>query len=158
MRRRVEKYRRATSDPRDDYTVEPQAAMFGEPVLIRPRLGQGTFRVLITDTYERRCAVTQEKALPVLEAAHIRAVAHGGAHRVDNGLLLRSDIHRLLDSGYVTVTPDHRFRVSRKLKDDFKNGEPYFPLDGHSIWLPPESTSRPRREFLEWHADTVFKG
>ncbi|MGH9366252.1 MAG: HNH endonuclease, partial [Thermoanaerobaculia bacterium] len=115
-------------------------------------------RVLITDTYERRCAVTQEKALPVLEAAHIRAVAHGGTHGIDNGLLLRSDIHRLFDSGYVTVTPDHQFHVSRKLKEDFENGEPYFPLDGHSIWLPSETTSRPRREFLEWHTDTVFKG
>lgn len=138
--------------------AEPQAAMFGEPILIRPRLGQGTFRVLITDTYERRCAVTREKALPVLEAAHIRAVAHGGAHRIDNGLLLRSDIHRLYDSGYVTVSSDHHFRVSGKLKDDFENGEPYFPLNGQEIWLPKHSDSRPRREFLEWHADTVFKG
>jgi putative restriction endonuclease len=137
--------------------AEPQATMFGEPVLIRPRLGQGTFRVLITDTYARRCAVTQEKALPVLEAAHIRGVAHGGTHRVDNGLLLRSDIHRLFDSGYVTVTPDHLFKVSRKLKEDFENGEPYVPFHGSSIWLPSEPSSRPRREFLEWHADTVFK-
>jgi putative restriction endonuclease len=218
MRRRVEKYRRATPDPKQDYTVgciilqspfffdesewipappdfslnivqgktydadtaagralweavrlrmqalqvaeiaEPEAAMFGEPVLIRPRLGQGTFRVLITDTYERRCAVTQERALPVLEAAHIRGVAHGGTHRVDNGLLLRSDIHRLFDSGYVTVTNDHHFRVSQKLKADFEDGEPYFPLDGQQIWLPSQTDSRPRREFLEWHADTVFKG
>ncbi len=137
--------------------AEPQA-MFGDPVLIRPRLGQGAFRVLITDTYERRCAVTREKALPVLEAAHIRAVAHGGTHRIDNGLLLRSDIHRLFDSGYVSVAPDHRFLVSRKLKDDFENGDPYFPLAGQKIWLPQQSESRPRREFLEWHADTVFKG
>jgi putative restriction endonuclease len=137
--------------------AEPQA-MFGDPVLIQPRLGQGAFRVLITDTYERRCAVTREKALPVLEAAHIRAVAHGGTHRIDNGLLLRSDIHRLFDSGYVSVAPDHRFLVSRKLKDDFENGDPYFPLAGRKIWLPRQSESRPRREFLEWHAGTVFKG
>ncbi len=218
MRRRVEKYRRAASDPRNDYTVgciilqapfffdesewipapsdfrpavvqgktydsdtasgrglweavrlriqavqvgelaESQTAMFGEPVLIRPRLGQGTFRVLVTDTYERRCAVSGEKALPALEAAHIRGVAHGGTHRIDNGLLLRSDIHRLFDSGYVTVTPDHRFRVSRRLKADFENGEPYFPLDGKSIRVPKQPDARPRREFLEWHADSVFKG
>lgn len=218
MRRRVEKYRRVPSDPREDYTVgciilqspfffeesewipapsdlspnivqgktydsetvtgravweavrlrmqsiqvgtlaEPQTSMFGEPVLIRPRLGQGTFRVLVTDTYDRRCAVTGEKALPALEAAHIRAVAHGGTHRLDNGLLLRSDVHRLFDSGYVTVTPDYHFRVSRRLKDDFENGEPYYPLDGTSIRLPRQAEARPRREFLEWHADLIFKG
>ena len=128
------------------------------PALVRPRLGQGGFRVLVTDTYERRCAVTQEKALPVLEAAHIRSVSEGGQHRIDNGLLLRSDIHRLLDSGYVTVTPGHRFLVSQKLKEDFDNGEPYYPFHGGELWLPKQSDARPSREFLQWHADTVFKG
>lgn len=73
--------------------------MFGEPRPVRPRLGQGAFRVMITDTYERRCAVAREKALPVLEAAHIRPVSAGGEHELPNGLLLRSDVHRLLDRG-----------------------------------------------------------
>jgi len=139
--------------------LEPvEATMYGQPTLVRPRLGQGGFRVLVTDIYQRKCAVTGEKALPVLEAAHILAVARGGQHRVDNGLLLRSDVHRLFDKGYVTVTPDYRVRVSRRLRDEFDNGEPYFPLDGQSIWLPSQVESQPRRDFLEWHADTVFKG
>jgi len=144
--------------PGDDRLQVVESEMYGQPMLVRPRLGQGTFRVLVTDTYSRRCAVTGEKALPTLEAAHIRAVAHGGKHRIDNGLLLRSDIHRLFDSGYVTVTPEHRFRVSRRLRVDFANGEPYFPYDGTEIWLPRDEVSRPSREFLEWHADTLFKG
>jgi putative restriction endonuclease len=139
-------------------SVLVESSTYGEPTLVRPRLGQGGFRILITDTYERRCAITQEKALPVLEAAHIRSVSQGGQHRIDNGLLLRADIHRLFDRGYVTVTPDHRFHVSRRLKDEFENGEPYFPLNGQEIWLPKQSDSRPRREFLEWHADVVFRG
>jgi putative restriction endonuclease len=133
-------------------------AMYGEPVLMRPRLGQGGFRILITDTYQRRCAVTGERALPALEAAHIRAVSEGGEHRVDNGLLLRSDVHRLFDAGYVTVTPDHRFRVSGRLKTDFNNGEPYYPLDGRPISLPADASAHPSRDFLGWHADTVFRG
>lgn len=131
--------------------------MYGKPLLHRPRLGQGSFRLLITDTYERHCAVTGERALPTLEAAHIRSVTCGGQHRVDNGLLLRSDVHRLFDKGYVTVTPDHRFRVSGRLKTEFDNGKPYYPLDGQEIWLPSSAEQRPSREFLEWHADTVFR-
>jgi len=55
--------------------AEAEPAMYGGPILVRPRLGQGTFRVLVTDTYRRRCAVTGEKALPVLQAAHIKPVA-----------------------------------------------------------------------------------
>jgi len=78
-------------------TEEP--SRFGEPHLIRPRLGQGAFRVLVTDIYQRRCAITQERALPALEAAHIRPYSDGGAHEAPNGLLLRRDIHSLFDAG-----------------------------------------------------------
>ena len=140
---------------------EPEASssLFGDPRPIRPRLGQGTFRSLVTDVYERRCTVTGEKAPPVLDAAHILPVTEGGRHEVPNGLLLRSDIHRLFDRGYVTVTPeDYELRVSRRLKDDFDNGEPYYPLEGRELLLPGDPQSRPRREFLEWHRDAVFRG
>jgi putative restriction endonuclease len=135
-----------------------ESVRFSEPVPVRYRLGQGSFRVLVTDTYERRCAVTQERVLPVLEAAHIKPVAAGGAHRIDNGLLLRSDLHKLFDTGYVTVTPDHRIHVSRRLREDFHNGGYYFQFQGNEIWLPRDPRDRPDRGFLEWHADLVFKG
>ena len=135
----------------------PSTEMFGAPVLVRQRLGQEDFRFGVLDTYHRRCAVTGEKALPVLDAAHIRGVAEGGQHQLDNGLLLRSDVHRLFDAGYVTVTPEGRFRVSRRLKDEFDNGEPYFPFDNQELWLPPDPRERPNREFLEWHGDVVFR-
>ena len=130
----------------------------GEPVLVRPRLGQGSFRVVVTDLYERRCAITGEKVLPVLEAAHIKPISDGGQHETTNGILLRSDLHRLFDRGYLTVSPDRRCRVSRKLKEDFHNGEEYMHLTGSKLWLPRATEDRPDREFLEWHADTVFRG
>lgn len=149
--------RRGRSALLADEIAEPQE-VYGEPVLARRRIGQGGFRLLVTDTYHRQCAVTGEKALPTLDAAHIRAVKEGGQHRLDNGLLLRSDVHRLFDAGYVTVTPDHRFRVSGKLKHDFDNGEPYYPFDGRQIWTPPDPREHPKREFLEWHGDVVFRG
>lgn len=130
----------------------------GAPVLVRPRLGQGAFRVMVTDFYGRHCAVTGEKTLPVLQAAHIRPVAQGGLHRVDNGLLLRSDIHTLFDRGYVTVTPNHRFRVSRRLREEWNNGRVYYDLEDHEVSVPDDPHCRPSRAELEWHADTVFKG
>lgn len=132
-------------------------SMFGDPTLVTPRMGQGAFRVMVTDAYGRRCAVTGEKALPTLEAAHIRPVSAGGVHRLDNGLLLRSDVHALFDAGYVSVTPKYAIRVSRRLKEDFDNGEPYYPFDGRTISLPDRSAVRPAAEFLEWHAETVFR-
>lgn len=139
-----------------DPDLVAERPMMSDPVLMRRRLGQGAFRVLITDNYQRRCAVTQEKALPVLEAAHILPVGEGGLHQPENGVLLRSDVHRLYDAGYVTVTPDYRFRVSSRLKTDFDNGEPYYPFDGREIWLPKKENLRPNRQLLERHADEVF--
>ena len=147
--------RRAASGRR---VAEPSVGpMFGEPALARRRLGQGGFKVLVTDSYQRHCAVTGEKTLLVLEAAHIRPVSAGGLHRVDNGLLLRSDIHTLFDRGYATVTPDHHFRVSRRLRDEWQNGRVYYELDGSEVRLPATRECWPSREALEWHADTVFR-
>lgn len=119
---------------------------YGEPVLVRPRLGQGIFRLSVTDAYGRACAVTSEHSLPALEAAHIRPFGDGGVHEVSNGLLLRSDIHRLFDKGYVGVTPDHNFVVSKRLRDDFANGHSYYPLDGRGIRLPARSEDCPESE------------
>jgi putative restriction endonuclease len=76
-------------------SIERRQLRFGEPQLIPPRLGQGAFRVLVTDVYRRRCAVTQERTLPALEAAHIRPYSDGDEHEARNGLLLRRDIHSL---------------------------------------------------------------
>ncbi len=139
-------------------TAEADAGELFTEGWVRQRLGQGSFRALVTQTYERRCAVTHEKILPVLQAAHIRPITAGGRHQIENGLLLRSDIHTLLDRGYLTVTREHRLRVSQGLRDDFHNGEYYSSMSGAELWLPSRPLDRPKAELLEWHRDTVFRG
>lgn len=133
-----------------------EVARFGEPRLIRPRLGQGTFRVAVTDVYSRRCAVTSERTLPILDAAHIRPYADGGTHEITNGLLLRTDIHRLFDLGYVTVTQDARFEVSKRLREDFENGRHYYAMQGQRVELPTADDTRPSRAALDWHHENRF--
>ena len=131
---------------------------FGAPVEILPRLGQGSFRVLVTDTYKRRCAITGEKTLPALEAAHIKPFGENGPHSVNNGILLRSDIHRPFDKGYVTVTSDHHFEVSKRIKKEFENGHDYYELHGRTIYVPADSSAKPNEEFISWHNQNVFVG
>jgi len=138
--------------------VAEPPARFGEPHLIRPRLGQGAFRVLVTDIYHRRCAVTQERTLPALEAAHIRPYGDGGDHEARNGLLLRRDIHSLFDTGYVTVTPDHRFEVSRRIREEFDNGKHYYALHGHLIDMPQDASQHPDPAALSWHNENCYRG
>lgn len=129
---------------------------YGPGHIVHPRLGQGTFRVVITDSYQRACAISGERSLPVLEAAHIKPYGKGGAHSLPNGLLLRADIHRLFDAGYVTVTPDKRFLVSNRLKEDFENGLIYYALSDKKIRLPKNLEDWPDSAALEWHNDNVF--
>lgn len=130
----------------------------GRPRLVLPRLGQGSFRVAVLDSYERRCAITGERTLPVLESAHIVAHASGGENRVDNGLALRSDLHALFDRGYITVTPDYQVEVSRRIREEFDNGRDYYALHGRTIRLPRVPLQHPRRDALSQHNVAVFKG
>ena len=135
----------------------------GEPeyreVLSRVRVGQGTFRTLITDAYQRRCAISGEKTLPALEAAHIKPYAESGPHAVSNGLLLRSDLHKLFDSGYVTVTPQHRVEVSSRIKEEFENGREYYRYHGKPMLILPEGINRqPDPRYIQWHNEQVFNG
>ena len=67
---------------------EPSSPYYRLSVLQRVRLGQGAFRVLIMDAYHRKCAISGEKTLPVLEAAHIKPYSQSGPHFIKNGLLL----------------------------------------------------------------------
>jgi putative restriction endonuclease len=138
--------------------VEEAPARYGTPIEVKPRLGQGLFSLAVRDAYRGACAVTGEHSGPVLEAAHIIPYAKGGEHRVDNGLLLRSDLHRLYDRGYVTVTPDYEFMVGEKLRNDFNNGRSYYALSGSKIALPSTVVHRPSLERLEWHMEYVFRG
>lgn len=131
---------------------------YGKPILLRPRLGQGAFRVAVTDAYSRACAATGEHSLPALEAAHIRPFAREGPHHVRNGLLLRADLHRLFEQGYVTVTHDHVLQVSSRLRIDYQNGRSYYPLHGARISVPAHLQEQPDPELLRWHNDNVFLG
>jgi putative restriction endonuclease len=144
--------------PQPGLGVAEPHARFGEPQLIRPRLGQGAFRVVVTDLYERRCAISRERTLPALEAAHIRPYSEGGEHEASNGLLLRRDIHSLFDAGYVTVTPELRFEVSRRIREEFDNGKHYYELHGQQIIVPGDPTQRPDARALRWHNEQCFKG
>ncbi len=131
---------------------------YGEPKLIRPRLGQGAFRLAVTDAYRRECAITPGRVLPALEAAHIQSYSSGGEHAVSNGLLLRRDIHSVFDAGYLTFDEDLRVVVSDRVRSDFNNGNEYRRLHGQALKLPDLAALRPGNERLKWHREVRFLG
>ncbi|HEV2218170.1 MAG TPA: HNH endonuclease [Candidatus Dormibacteraeota bacterium] len=136
--------------------AESTGPRYGPPVFTFPRLGQASFQAAIIDAYARRCAITGERVLPVLEAGHIRPYSEGGEHRIDNGLLLRRDLHTLFDRGYLTVTPEMEVVVSRRLEDEFHNGKEYLQMTGYRLLAPVRVSDRPNPRFLEWHNQNRF--
>jgi putative restriction endonuclease len=136
--------------------VSEAGPRYGDPILVAPRLGQRTFRIAVTDAYRRACAATGEHSLPALDAGHIRPFADGGEHVISNGLLLRADLHRLFDKGYLGVERDYRIVVSSRLKHEFQNGKTYYPLQGARLTLPRERKDWPDPEALAWHLERRF--
>jgi putative restriction endonuclease len=134
-----------------------QGPVFGDPRLAPKRLGQAAFQARVLTAYERRCAISGSKLRPVLQAAHIRPVTSGGEHRLDNGMLLKSDVHTLFDRGYLAVDPKFRLRVSPRLREEFGNGEQFYARAGEPISVPSQRADRPSADFLEWHLSEIFK-
>lgn len=145
-------------NPAATLTVAEPAPLYGTPALRQVRIGQGAFRLSVTDAYAKRCAITGEKTLPVLEAAHIKPYADAGPNTVTNGLLLRSDMHKLFDNGYITVTPEYKIEVSQRIREEFDNGREYYQYHGKELLILPQAVgSRPQANYLHHHNTTIFR-
>ncbi len=142
-----------TSDgEKSQLILEDPLPQYGKSVLTKVRLGQGAFRVLVTDAYSRKCTISGERTLPVLEAAHIKQYSKSGPHFISNALLLRSDIHKLFDAGYLTITTDLKVEVSKRIKEEFENGKEYYKFHGNElVSLPSRGMNKPDKIFIEWH-------
>ncbi len=122
------------------------------------REGQGSFRVRLLGAYQSRCAITGERTVPVLDAAHIQRYLGPASNHVQNGLVLRSDLHDLFDDGYLTVTPQLVVEVSRRIREEYENGREYYRFHGSRLAVVPDRVAeRPSAEALAWHAENVYR-
>lgn len=138
--------------------VRETGPKYGSGILVAPRLGQASFRVLVMDAYKRRCAITGENTLVALEAAHIVPYSTEGTHDVQNGILLRADFHRLFDVGLVGITPDLRIKISPRIREAYFNGKAYYRMNDQPLSvLPDRSEMRPDADRLEWHYKNRFQ-
>ncbi len=147
------------NDPSSLIEQIPDSPIYGNSVLTKVRIGQGAFKVSIIDAYNKRCSISGERTMPVLEAAHIKPYSEAGPNFIRNGLLLRSDIHKLFDSGYLTITKDHIIEVSRRIREEFENGRDYYKYHGKGLSvLPSRKEDKPFGDYVEWHNVNVYKG
>jgi putative restriction endonuclease len=116
------------------------------------RQGQQLFRKKVLKAYSNNCAITGESEKSLLEAAHIQPYLNIESNHIQNGILLRVDIHRLFDMGLIGIDKHYKVRVSSKL-----SSEHYRILDGNLIVLPENELNFPSVECLDFHFNNVFR-
>ncbi len=122
-------------------------------------LGEGAFKLMVTEAYLKSCAITGERVLPALKAGYIKPIALGGTNTLDNGILLRRDIYMLYNLGYITIDENYTVLVSSRLREDFNSGNTYYKYHGKTLkTLPEKFFELPSKEGLKWHKESVFLG
>ena len=115
-------------------------------ITIALRQGQPDFRNRLLDAYSNKCAVTGCDVVASLEAAHIIPYKGLETNHVQNGLLLRADIHTLFDRKLLAIDINHKI----SLHPDLKNSH-YGELHNKAIELPIDVANRPNKEALATH-------
>lgn len=111
------------------------------------RQGQPEFRGKLLVAYAGRCAITGYDSEQALEAAHIHPYKGPATNHIQNGLLLRADIHTLFDLGLIGINPD-TYEVM--IREELQNTE-YRELQGKKVRLPEERELRPNADALREH-------
>lgn len=131
--------------PFDPYNMEDARQRAMADVVRRP--GQSAFRDAVLTAYGEKCAVTGCDFVGTLAAAHI--TPHLGAHtdHVQNGLLLRADIHVLFDRGLIAIdSKTMKVRLADSLLTTV-----YREYADRRILLPRARDLQPNRQALDKH-------
>lgn len=108
------------------------------------RYGQGAFKGKVLKAYNNVCCVTGETIPELLEAAHIQQYKTRNSNHIQNGLLLRVDIHRLFDNNLIFIDGDYIVHVSNLITNEY-----YKKINGRKIELPNLESEYPSAEALE---------
>lgn len=101
------------------------------------RPGQGRFRTGLLELFDMTCPVSGCSALDAIDACHIGAVADAGSDVLENGWILRADLHRLFDANLMAVDPSSgAVRFAAECRNDFRDfegGTPRLPAGGPTL-------------------------
>ena len=120
--------------------------------LVKTRLHQPVFRTQVTLAYEYRCAVCRLPFLELLDAAHIKSDADGGAAIVTNGLALCKIHHGAFDTNLMGISPDYKISIRQSVLETFDGPTLQHSLkemDGEKLrQLPPRKEQLPDSDLL----------
>lgn len=133
---------------------DPKDMADGRKKVIREvvrRQGQPKFRKELLKAYDGKCAVTGCDVEAVLEAAHIAPYLGTNSNAIQNGLLLRADVHTLFDLGQLKITPKGKIEIHENLL-----GTLYEQYQGLFLHLPDDKASWPSTDALSLKYDLVL--
>lgn len=138
----------------DDVPVEGKISQR----IVRVRVNQNFFRQMVLASYSFRCCITGLAVPDLLNASHIIpwAVNMKNGMNPRNGVCLNVLHHRAFDIGLITITADHKVRVSQRVKAtaDETGSFLLWKYDGLNIRLPDRFAPEPA--FLTYHNENVF--
>ena len=118
----------------------------------KDRKGQQQFRQSLLQAYDHRCAITREPNAEVLEATHIEPYVDRASNHVQNGILMRVDLHRLFDAGLLGIDQSFSVLVSSQLRESR-----YVELAGRKLTVPHDSSQKPSSVAIAWHKRERFR-
>lgn len=128
---------------------------------VKTRVNQNIFRQIVIANYSGKCAVSGIDILDLLVASHIIPWSKSEEERLnpENGICLSPLYDRAFDKGFIGINEKFEIVLSNELKKKSKEEyhEKYFAsLFGSKIILPKKYY--PKKDFLQYHLDTIFRG
>lgn len=128
---------------------------------VKTRVNQSAFRQIVLANYSGKCAITGVDISELLIASHIIPWSQNEKERLnpENGICLSALYDKAFDKGLIGISEKYQILISKGIKS--KENKDYYPelfgnLEGMEIHLPKKYL--PKKDFLQFHLDTIFKG
>lgn len=116
-----------------------------EKVYKKPYRAQASFRKIVLNAYDNKCAICGESNNALLRAAHIKDAACGGTEDIKNGICLCANHEIAFDKGLLIIHPNGAIQLNME--------DPTVRAD--CITFPNDPDKYPSEELLKWKYNKV---
>lgn len=127
---------------------------------VKTRVNQYVFRQIVLANYSTRCAITGIDIPELLLASHIMPWSKNEEHRLnpENGICLSALYDKAFDKGIIGINKKYQVVLSssiKKKKETLFYQNYFAPIENLKIIEPIKYL--PKKEFLEYHMEIIFK-
>ena len=134
----------------------------GETIIreVKTRVNQFVFRQMVLGNYESKCAITGIDIPQLLVASHIVPWSKDENERLnpENGICLSALYDKAFDKGLIGINTNYEIVLSHELK---KKKDTIFFANSFALIEKQKINNPlgyfPRKQFLEYHLDTIFE-